>query len=126
MSKFLTTSAKMAVVMGVLLPTAETVRRIHQVLALSDFFDWFDDYILGGILLGAAYLVFKKRKNAVAYLIAAWGIGAGALFLSFIAQFNYYNGAEPGIFSTTLVAVAKGLILTYMLVGLNLAIKANS
>jgi hypothetical protein len=123
----LRTSAKMAVVMGLLLPVAETVRRIHQILDYTEFFSWFDDYILGAILLWAAYSVFKNKKNSVAYLIAVWGVATGALFLSLLGQLRHYQTTtgDPGIFSTTFVAVAKGLILLYILVGLIKAIKAN-
>ena len=110
----------MAFLMGIFLPLAETVRRIHQILDLDEVLSWIDDYILGAILLIAAYRVSKGMKNAIEYLIAAWGIGVGALFLSFLGQFNYYETAtgDPGIFSTTFVAVAKGAILIYMLIGL--------
>ena len=125
--KALKVSAKMAVVLGVFLPLAETVRRINQILDYREFFNWFDDYILGAILLWAAYRVFKKKNNSIAYLIAAWGIAAGALFLSFLGQFKYYQASsgDPGIFSTTFVAVVKGLILVYIIIGLIKAIKAN-
>lgn len=127
MSNNLKTSAKMAIGMGLFLPIAETVRRSNQIGDLVHFFSWFDDYILGAVLLWAAYLVLKHKANAVAYLIAAWGIAAGALLLSFLGQFSYYQTAtgDPGIFSTTFVAVAKGLILVYILIGLKKAIHAN-
>ena len=127
MNNNLKSSAKMAIAMGILLPLAETIRRIHQIFDYREFFSWFDDYILGAILLLAAYSVFKKVKNSAAYLIAAWGIGTGALFLSLLAQFKYYQSAsgDPGVFSTTFVAVAKALILLYMIIGLRKAIKAN-
>jgi hypothetical protein len=127
-NKQLIISAKMAVVMGVLLPLAETIRRIDQILDFREFFSWFDDYLLGAVLLWAAYCAFKKVQKAVAYLIAAWGIGTGALFLSFFGQFSYYQTAsgDPGIFSTTFVAIAKGLILLYMIIGLLKAIKADT
>jgi hypothetical protein len=117
----------MALAMGVFLPLAETLRRANQLLDPARFLNWFDDYLLGGALLFAVFLVSRKKRNARAYLIAAWGIGVGALFLSFIGQFEYYKTAagDPGIFSTTLVAVIKGLILLYMLVGLRLSIQAN-
>ena len=117
----------MAVVMGIFLPLAETVRRINQLHDLREFLSWFDDYILGGILLWAAFRALKKKNNSVAYLIAAWGIATGALLLSFMGQLRYYDSptGDPGIFSTTFVAIAKGIILAYMLVGLNKAIKAK-
>jgi|GEM_PF-3552282 len=124
----LKSSMRMAMLMGVLLPLAETVRRSNQLLDPARFLSWFDDYLLGGALLLAAYRVKQKRRNAGSWLIAAWGVGVGALFLSFIGQFDYYFEAagDPGIFSTTLVAVVKGLLLAYMCYGLYLSIEANS
>lgn len=120
-------SMRMALFMGIFLPLAETLRRSNQLLDPTRFINWFDDYLLGGALLAAVYLVKKKRPNSISYLIAAWGVAVGALFLSFIGQFEYYQTAtgDPGIFSTSLVAVIKGLILVYMLIGLALSIKAN-
>ena len=117
----------MAVALGLFLPIAETVRRVNQILDYREFLSWFDDYILGAILLLAAYSVFKNMKNSVAYLIAAWGVATGALFLSLLGQFKYYQtpAGDPGIFSTTFVAVAKGLILIFILIGLAKAIKAK-
>jgi len=123
----LKTTAKMAVAMGLFLPAAETVRRFNQLLDPSQFISWFDDYMLGAVLLWAGYLVFKNTKNSVAYLIAAYGIGTGAVLISFLGQFYYYQTAtgDPGIFSTTFVLIAKGVILLYLIVGLRMAIKAN-
>jgi hypothetical protein len=120
-------STNMAAVMGIFLPLAETVRRSNQLLDLTRFFSWFDDYILGAVLLWAVYEVKKNKNSSVSYLIAAWGFTAGALFLSFLSQFEYYRTStgDPGIFSTTFVAIAKGLILVYMLVGLHFAIKSQ-
>ena len=125
--KSLQVSTKMAVIMGIFLPLAETVRRSNQLLDISEFFSWFDDYILGGVLLAAAYMVYKNRNNAVAYLIAAWGIASGALLLSFLSQFSYYKtpSGDPGIFSTTFVLAAKSIIFIYILIGLKKAIDAN-
>jgi hypothetical protein len=120
-------SAKMAVALGIFLPFAETVRRINQILDYKQFFSWFDDYILGAILIMAAWLVFKKRRNSIAFLIGAWVIATAGLFLSLIGQLTYYQTyfEDPGIFSTTFVAVAKGLILFYVLIGLTKALKGN-
>ena len=113
--------------MGIFLPLAETIRRSNQLLDPARFLSWFDDYMLGGVLLITVWLVKKKRRNAVSCLIAAWGIAVGAMFLSFLGQFDYYQTAtgDPGIFSTTFVAVIKGLILVYSIIGLYLSIKSN-
>jgi hypothetical protein len=126
MNNDLKVSAKMAIALGIFLPVAETVRRINQNLDCKEFLSWFDDYILGAILLTAAYLVFKTKKK-IAYLIAAWSVAALALLLSFIGQFSYYRtpAGDPGIFSTTFVAIAKGLILLYIVIGLTKTIRAG-
>lgn len=118
---------RMATIMGMFLPLAETVRRSNQIFELTRFLSWFDDYILGFVLLIAVYLVKKRIKNSISFLIAAWGFVSGALFLSFLGQFEYYrtNTSDLGIFSTSFVAIAKGLILGYMLIGLYMAIKSN-
>lgn len=120
-------SSKMALGLGIFLPIAETVRRINQILDYRQFFSWFDDYVLGAILICAAYLCFKKKRNSIAYLIAAWGVAAGGLSLSFAGQFKYYgtNSGDPGIFPNILIVIIKGLILIYILIGLRKAIKAN-
>ncbi|RUT02331.1 hypothetical protein DSM107010_63070 [Chroococcidiopsis cubana SAG 39.79] len=127
-NKPLKISLRMATIMGVFLPLAETVRRSNQIVDLARFLSWFDDYILGAILLIAVYLVKKKINNSISFLIAAWGFVSGALFLSFLGQFEYYRTTtgDPGIFSTSFVAIAKGLILGYMLLGLYMAIRSNS
>jgi hypothetical protein len=125
-NKPLKISIRMATIMGMFLPLAETVRRSNQIFDPTRFFNWFDDYILGAVLLLAVYSVKKKVNNSISLLIAAWGFVSGALFLSFLGQFDYYRTAtgDPGIFSTDFVAVAKGAILGYMLIGLYLAIKS--
>jgi hypothetical protein len=119
-------SIRMATIMGVFLPFIETVRRSNQILDPTKFLNWFDDYMLGCVLLISVYLVRKRVSNSISYLIATWGFASGALFLSFLAQFDIYAKSDPGIFPTQLVAIVKGLILGYMLTGLYLAIQANS
>ena len=117
----------MAFGLGLFLPIAETVRRANQLFDRREFFSWFDDYVLGAILLWAAYLVFRNKKNAIAYLIATWGAAAGGLFLSLLGQFRYYEttSGDPGVFSTTFVVVAKALFLIFILIGLVKAVRAN-
>ena len=127
LEKTLKASYIMAIIMGIFLPLAETIRRFNQLTDLSHFMFWFDDYILGGLLLMAAWMVKAGKPNAVSYLIAAWGIGTGALFLSFLGQLDYLqsNSDDPGgIFSVWFVLIAKGLILGYMIFGLCKSIKA--
>lgn len=127
-NKALQTSMSMAFALGILLPLAETVRRIHEVLALENVLHWFDDYILGAVLLLAAYTVLKQKQNSTQYLIAAWGSAAGALALSLLGQIDGYINSTPdaGIFSSGLVLIAKALILFYILIGLQKSIQSTN
>jgi hypothetical protein len=59
-------------------------------------------------------------------MVVIEGQASGALFLSFLLQFDMFSKSDPGIFPTGLVAFGKGIILAYMLIGLYLAIKSNS
>ncbi|MCX6197695.1 MAG: hypothetical protein NTY88_00550 [Bacteroidetes bacterium] len=127
-NKHLRTSMRMAIAFGILLPLAETVRRIHEVLAFENFFRWFDDYTLGAVLLCAAFLVWKQKQNATLYLIAAWGTAAGGLTGSLYGQFDGYFKSIPdaGIFSSGFVLIAKALILFYILIGLQKSIQSTN
>ena len=107
--------------MGIFLPLAETVRRFHQLADVTQFFHWFDDYMLGGMLIWAALYLRKDKPDAILYMIAAFGIATGALFLSLLGQVDYImiDQSDPGgIFSVWFVLIAKLLILGYMIFGM--------
>jgi hypothetical protein len=127
-NKPLKASVNLAIVIGIFLPLAETVRRSNQLFDLTKFFNWFDDYVLGFVLLTAVYMVRKKSPHSMSFLIAAWGFAVGALSLSFLGQFEYYitGTGDPGVLPTNLVTIVKGLILGYLIIGLYLSIMANS
>jgi hypothetical protein len=118
-------TTRMAIAIGIILPLAETIRRANQLLDPSYFMLWFDDYILGGLLVVAAWRVVKQKQNSLALLTGVWGIGVGALFLSFLGQLDYLETGDLGLFSATLVLAVKGLILVYMIIGLWLSVKAS-
>jgi len=120
-------SMKMAIILGIFLPLAETIRRIHQILIFKDFLLWIDDYLIGTVLLIATFRVYRKKHKSREYLIAAWGITTGGIFLSCLGQVNYIINEIPekGVFSSGLVMLIKTLILIYVLVGLSLSIKVN-
>lgn len=119
---------RLAFGMGAFLPLAETVRRFHQLTDLGELWSWFDDYVLGGCLLLAAYAVRVGWENATTWLVAAWGAGSGALFLSLLGQIRYVRSptGDPGIFSAGFVLAAKALILATMLLGLWTGVRANA
>lgn len=126
-NKALRISIIMALVLGVLLPLAESARRIQQILAMQDVLRWFDDYLLGAVLLLAAFVV-KSKPHKVGYLVAAWGIAAGALTGSLLGQLDHYFAAikDEGIFASGIVVIAKAVILAYILIGLRYSMKANN
>ena len=113
-------SARMALAMGIFLPVLETIRRSNQILHLQYFIQWFDDYILGAILLIAAIRVLNGKPFASLLLLVAWSMTVGVLLMSFLFQLNVYLGIgeEAGIFSTHVVAFVKALLVTYTLIGL--------
>jgi hypothetical protein len=124
LDKYSKISLKMLVFMGIFLPLAETVRRSNQLLDPREFLSWFDDYILGAVLLFAADGLRRNIPKARLYAIAAFGIGFGALFLSTLAQFRDYAKGDPGILPSGLVALFKILILVYMGIGLHFSIQS--
>ncbi|MEP6795100.1 MAG: hypothetical protein ABJB16_12285 [Saprospiraceae bacterium] len=120
---------RMALIMGIFLPLAETVRRFHQLADITQFFHWFDDYMLGGVLIWSALYLKREKPNAFLYMIAAFGIGTGALFLSFLGQVDYIISGETdpgGVFSVWFVLIAKAIILGYMIFGMTKSIEESN
>jgi hypothetical protein len=117
----------MALIMGIILPLAETVRRIEQIASLSHVLHWLDDYILGALLIAGALSVRCRQPVNPGWLIATWGVAAGALFLSLTSHIQYYiqGTPDPGIFTSWLVLLGKAAILAYMVIGLWLSVRGN-
>ena len=117
-------SAWMATVVGILLPFAESIRRIDILLDPNQFFKWFDDYILGLILVYTAYLVFSDKVNSKIYLLAAWGIAVGGVANSLNSTIHSTK-THAEVFTHSVIIFGKAIFLIYMLIGLILCIKAN-
>jgi hypothetical protein len=118
MSKSLSYSKNLAFVIGAMIPVAETIRRRNQLLQLQNFIYWFDDYILGAILLFAAWKAKQDPLDGQKYLSAAWGLTTGALFLSTLSQVERLGGTDPSTLSPLSVAVIKAVLLILALSGL--------
>jgi hypothetical protein len=112
-----TFSRRLAIVLGVLTPLAETVRRWRQLDQLSVWPFWLDDYILGALLLYGAWRASKDIRSGRRYLAAAWGFTCGMAYSSFFSQLGRLNEPDPAPIPSVWVAVIKG-------VGLALAILA--
>ena len=118
MSKALNYSRNLAFAIGVLVPFAETVRRRAQLLDPQYFIYWFDDYILGAVLLFAAWKAKRNPMDGQKYLSAAWGLATGALFLSTLSQVERLGGTDPAMISPLTIAVIKAMLLILALSGL--------
>lgn len=120
-------SAYMALVLGILLPLLETIRRVNQLLDPRSFLEWFDDYLAGAVLLTFSIRALKRRKGYSSHLIVIWGMAFGGHMLSLLSQIQhlYTPHGEKGIFSAFFVFVVKILIMIYIIIGLRYSIKGN-
>jgi hypothetical protein len=110
-------SRRLAIILGILTPLAETVRRWRQLGQLSVWPFWLDDFIIGALLLYGAWRTGKDIRGGRPFLTAAWGFTCGMAYSSFFSQLGRLNEPDPAPIPSTWVAVIKG-------VGLVLAILA--
>jgi hypothetical protein len=125
MTSALNFSKKAAFVLGVFLPVAETIRRWHQMTDWHYFISWFDDYLLGGFLLFAAWQAHKNIITGQKFLTAGWGAGTAALFLSFFGQLEKLSQPDPAPIASVWVAVIKGVIFLFCVVNLIISLQAR-
>lgn len=119
-------SRYLAIVLGVLTPLAETIRR------WSTWQDnppaLFDDYILGAFLLYGAWRVGKDPLRGQRYLAAAWAFMCGMAYGSFFEQLHRYRLgiSDPAPISSGWVALIKGVGLTLGIIALVLSLRRLS
>ena len=102
-------SRYLAIVLGILTPLGETIRRWHTWRENPP--SLFDDYILGALLLFGAWRTGKDVKNGRRFLAAGWGFFCGTAYLSFTGQlyFNRLGIPDPAPISSGAVAAIKGV-----------------
>jgi len=110
-------SRRLAIILGVLTPLAETVRRWRELGQIDVLPFWLDDYFIGALLLYGAWRTGKDIRSGRRFLAAAWGFTCGMAYSSFFSQLGRLNEPDPAPISSAWVAVIKG-------VGLALAILA--
>jgi hypothetical protein len=135
-------SRRLAVAAGVLLPALETTRRWREWPGpVSTWLPWFDDYILGALLLGAAWLSRARAGGSglrdrlgvrrSAWLTAGWAFACGAGFGSTLAQLQYVlnpglRGYEdPSGIAHGWVVLAKATLVSIGLVGLFASMRSD-
>jgi hypothetical protein len=118
-------SRTLAIVLGILVPIAETVRRWstwqEAPLAL------FDDYVLAALGLYGAWLAGHDFRRGQCFLAAAWGIACGVGYCSFVGQLERLRRGEPdpAPIPSSWVAVVKGVLFTLAIVALIMTLRAR-
>ena|SRR5215204_1853606 len=111
-------SRNLAVALGIVTPLLETIRRWSTWQ--SDPLSYFDDFILGGLLLFGAWKVTKDAGRGQKYLVAGWGFALGMVYASLDSQLQQVRSGtvDPAPISTEWVAAIKGIGLFLVLIGL--------
>src|SRR6185295_16302470 len=111
-------SRYLAIVLGILTPLAETVRRWSTWRENPPAL--FDDYILGALLLYGAWRVGKNARSGQKFLVAGWAFMCGMVYPSFFGQLEAMRlgAVDPAPVSSETVAVIKGIGFALAIVGL--------
>ena len=118
-------SRTLAVILGILVPIAETVRRWNtwqdKPIALLD------DYILGAFGLYGAWVAGRDFHRGQCWLAAAWGMACGAAYFSFFGQLERLRRGEPdpAPIPSEWVAVIKGVLFALAILALILTLRAR-
>ena len=104
-------SRNLAIVLGIITPLLETIRRWHTWQ--EDPLSFFDDYVLGGLLLYGAWRVGGNARDGQKFLVVGWGVALG---MAYCSRFESER-LTPAPISTEWVAVVKGIGLALVLIG---------
>ena len=111
-------SRNLAIFIGVITPLLETIRRWSTWQ--DDPMSFFDDYIIGGLLLYGAWRVGKNAREGQKDLVAGWGFAMGMVYasLNFQLQQLRVGAVDPAPISSEWVAVIKGIGFVLVFLGL--------
>ncbi len=105
---------------------AETIRRWHTWR--DDPPSFFDDYIIGALLLYGAWRVGKDARKGQRFLVAGWAFLCGMAYGSFFGQLQdmKLGLSDPAPISSAGVAMIKGIGLALGVLGLVLSLRRLS
>lgn len=118
-------SRRLALVLGIAAPVAETIRRWHQLADINVWPFWLDDYLLGALLLYGAWRVKRDVRTGRHFLAAAWGFTCAMAYGSFFTQLNHLDEPDPAPIPSVWVAVVKGLGLGLATVALIATLRSD-
>jgi len=116
-------SRRLAIVIGILAPVGETMRRWSTWK--QDPPSLFDDYILGAFLLYGAWRVGKDVYSGQRFLAAAWAFTCGMAYLSFFGHWARLRAGEvdPAPIASKWVLMIKGVGLVLGVVALVVSLR---
>src|ERR1043165_1147376 len=92
----ITFSRRLAIIGGILLPVLETIRRRHEFPGPFCTWDsWADDYVMGALLLIAAWKCRPPLYANAGWLAAAMAFACGIGLNSLLSQFHYWLDTTP-------------------------------
>jgi hypothetical protein len=105
----LTYSRRLALVIGILVPIVETIRRWHQLGDIRIWPSWLDDFVIGACLLYGFWRTAKDVETGRPWLAAAWGVTCGMAYTSFFGQLVRLNQPDPSGVPAAWVVGIKGV-----------------
>ena len=102
-----TFSRRLALVLGILLPLAETGRRWGVWFEYPPGF--LDDWIAGALLVYGGWRASKNAVDGQRYLIAAWGFVCGLGYGSFFGNLRNIDAPDPAPISHAAVTTVIGV-----------------
>ncbi len=118
MSKMLRLSRFLGILLGVLSPLLETIRRWSSWK--QDPLALFDDYIIAALLLYGVWRVSKDQIAGQKWLVAGWGFASGMIYASvdFQVQQVKAGATDPAPIPIEWVLVIKLIGVVLVLTGL--------
>jgi hypothetical protein len=96
-----------AYAVGLLLPIAEVARRRTD---FSNIPAYVDDFLIGGLLLFAAWSASHRHPAGNVLLAVAWAAFCGGMYYSFFGQLTQVGDADISGLSSLSVISVKGLL----------------
>jgi hypothetical protein len=96
-----------AYLVGGFLPLAEAIRRRTD---FSDIPAYVDDFLMGGLLLFAAWSVSRGRTSGTVLLLVAWAAFCGGMYYAFFGQLAAAGQNDVSGLPNNVVLTVKGVL----------------
>lgn len=115
-------SRRFAIAGGLLLPALETIRRWDEIPGpLITWSSWLDDYVIGVLLLLAAWSSRGGGTTGRAALAAAWGFAIGIGLLSLVGSIESWlepaGSTDPSGLGHGCIVLIKAILVSAAILG---------